>query len=1039
MCQNPVFQPHKYVVLNYFIYIRFMGIRIFLMASLLSVVCGTLNGQENSFKEVAPTYKLSKLNLDITNKRLIIDKVQLDNEGYYWITTNNGLWVYNGVTSTQYLNGSEKFPMLKNSISSNFFGLIQDKTGDLLTSIYGKNIFLRYDPIHRKLKEIYSFKKAMLFEESIFSVDENNELYYITKDIDSKEVTLFKATSERTKKGLFALPKIEGKDDKVISLHLFRNKIFILTDTYIYFLDKAGNLLKKEPLTSQWASWPFAYNDENNFYILNELTGQMMIWDFQKNELKPYFLFPNTFHSTYSVFLIHKETLVCYNGDGLYVYNLKNRTYQKIFSNIDPSSSKANKEASRIDINSISIDHAGGFLLTENKNIYHLTETKKSAIDLKKPIVGLANQPSTRGFTEDASGSIYVTYYDAGIAKKSKDAQQFEVCNIPKNPNIRLESTFSIAAYNAKLIWNNTLLDLKNNQIEALSTNRQYGHTTQYLKGDSLWLYPWWGDNLEVYDLARKTSKVYNINTKNCPQVRFNVLNAITPDESGKHFWVASLNGISLISKQGVLIENYNTDLLNSNQDNGITDLFYEKPFLWYGGSNGLGTFNTETKEVTLYEFPDSQNWKELSNRKVFFIQPLNKDEFYLGTDYGLILFNKKTKKYFELKRNQQLSVKEFNRNSNFESSKNEFYVGTTDGVYSFFPEELEWDIDNEEDKNIRINLVSVFNDSGGYRHLFEDMNQTNTLTLAPNDVSIEVYYDALQEEKEVLYSHRIIGGNENWSDYSNERKLNLLGIAPGEYTLELRTSNSPHNIKILHIYKAQYWYLRWYSQLVFIIILVMLITLLINYRYRLRLQKERELAGLRNKISSDLHDDVGSILTAVAMQSEILGNKEKAYESEKLKRIGSLSREAMSRMRDTVWSIDSKKDNMGSLLSRMKDFTSDIFQDNERLSFHFVKGKETKTEQPLNPIVRQNVYLIFKEAIANCLKHCNGNKVEIVFKCSKSELYLEIADNGTTAADMKTSGLGLTNMDLRAKKINGDLKIATESGFKIVLQVPLL
>ena len=521
--------------------------------------------------------------------------------------------------------------------------------------------------------------------------------------------------------------------------------------------------------------------------------------------------------------------------------------------------------------------------------------------------------------------------------------------------------------------------------------------------------------------------------------MRFNLINSIIDDAQGKNLFLGSrFNGITVVTKKGKVIKNYDASFLQTNKETGVNHLYLDPPILWYAGSNGLGALDTENETVKGYEFPDGVDNQNLVNREVFFIVPLSDDEFYLGTDNGLIRFNKKTGNYFELVNGHPLANVEFNRESFLKASDGKYYMGTIKSLYSFFPEDLEWDIKNEKEKNIRINLVSIFNNNGKYRYISEGINQLSTLELSPNDVNIEIDYVALQQEKEVLYSHRIKGINTIWSEYSKERKLNLVGLAPGIYNLEIRTANSPQNIKALTIKKAQYWYLRWYSQLVFVLLLIVLMALLIRYRYRLRLQKERELAGLRNKISSDLHDDVGSILTAVAMQSEILGKNAAAAESEKLKRIGSLSREAMGRMRDTVWSIDSKKDNMGSLLARMKDFATDAFQDNERLSVHFVKTEETRTGQPLNPFIRQNVYLIFKEAITNCLKHCNGDSVHITFAYSKVNLYLEIVDNGCKNDNMKTSGLGLTNMKLRAKKMNGELKVNTDHGFKVTLSIPL-
>ncbi|MCB0464362.1 MAG: hypothetical protein KDC78_01625 [Aequorivita sp.] len=1017
-----------------------MRLQSFLCIGLLLSSLQVVFAQQDIFKEIAPTYTLSAFDLKIPDKRLTINEILLDQEGYYWFTSNNGLWVYDGVSAIRYSNGNSKYPVLADDIGSNFNDLSMDSEGNLITSIWGKNTVLRFNPHIRGVKDVCRFNGAMLFEETRFGADEDNALYYTSRINGSEQMYLYKQISNDAVIPLFAIPKVDGLDDKIISLHFLKHRIFVLTGNYLYCLSKSGSLIKKISFRTGWPDWPYAYSDSQNFYIVNESAQKMYSWDFETNELKTFFVFPEPLPGIYTVFIVRDQTIVCFNSKTLSVYDLKNKTYQKIFTVSDPLFTEPRRRFFRIDVEDISMDKDGSFRLNSKKQLFRLEKNKIVSDSFKTNIEGLDQPPSTRGFTEDTEGNIYVTYYTAGIAIKKKRDSIFKVCTLPKNPLINFESTYSITAYKDKLIWNNTLLDFSANTIESLCKSLPYSHTTHYLKGDSLWFYTWFNDKIAVSDLAKKTVKTFEIDNSAYPKVRFSVINKLIADSKGKNLWAASnFNGITQLSKKGVVQKNYSTNFLKTNQEIGVTDLVLEPPLLWYGGSNGLGVFNTENKEVAIYKFPDGMDPENLVDRTVYFIEPLSDSEFYLGTDHGLILFNKKTKKYFELEQNNPLSQLEFNRASHFKASDGKFYMGSVEGVFSFYPDELRWKKDKIQEKTIRINLISIFTDAGKYKYISKDADQLKTLHLKPGDTSIEINFSVpTNYENPIYYSYRITGINNYWSEYSTKQEISLAGLPSGKFTLEIRTHNSSTHIKKISLIKAQYWYLRWYSQLGFITLFILLISILIRYRYNLRLQKERELAGLRTKISSDLHDDVGSILTAVAMQSEILEKNALPSETKRLQRITTLSRQAMGNMRDTVWSIDSKKDNIGSLLSRMKDYASDAFQDNERLSFHFVKGKEINVDQKLNPFIRQNVYLIYKEAITNCLKHCNGDKVEIRYSHSKNELFLEITDNGSASKKMKTSGLGLTNMELRAKKMNGNLIINTENGFKIILRVPL-
>lgn len=209
----------------------------------------------------------------------------------------------------------------------------------------------------------------------------------------------------------------------------------------------------------------------------------------------------------------------------------------------------------------------------------------------------------------------------------------------------------------------------------------------------------------------------------------------------------------------------------------------------------------------------------------------------------------------------------------------------------------------------------------------------------------------------------------------------------------------------------------------------------LYKYEKRRNEQKQMEEAEqFRTKISSDLHDDVGTILSSLAMQSEMMGLTAREEQVEKFEKIGQMSREAMARMRDTVWAIDARKDTMLDLTDRMKDYIYDRLE-GHRLETVF-NFDQVEKERKLRPEIRQNLYLIFKEAVHNAAKYSNGDKLKIILKQENEDIYLEVKDNGNIdKSKIKTSGLGLNNMKMRAKKMGKMLNIKTENGFSIIVE----
>lgn len=178
----------------------------------------------------------------------------------------------------------------------------------------------------------------------------------------------------------------------------------------------------------------------------------------------------------------------------------------------------------------------------------------------------------------------------------------------------------------------------------------------------------------------------------------------------------------------------------------------------------------------------------------------------------------------------------------------------------------------------------------------------------------------------------------------------------------------------------------------------------------------------------------MGSLLSGLAMQSQVLSYGAKEEQKQPLREISEMSREAMEHMRDTVWAIDSRKDKFENLIDRMKDFaekTLPLKNITHEFLIENVEGKKF-----LGPEKRQAIYLIFKEAITNIIKHSDGKHVRIGLEENKERLRLTVQDDGSKKAPSKSGGLGWSNMKMRAEKIGGTLDTRYENGFVVELNL---
>ena len=208
----------------------------------------------------------------------------------------------------------------------------------------------------------------------------------------------------------------------------------------------------------------------------------------------------------------------------------------------------------------------------------------------------------------------------------------------------------------------------------------------------------------------------------------------------------------------------------------------------------------------------------------------------------------------------------------------------------------------------------------------------------------------------------------------------------------------------------------------------------------RNRLNQKLKAIELRNTISRDLHDDVGSTLSSIRFLSSMaLDDTEKnEYKSQNtLMSINQSAQKMLDAMNDIIWSIQPQNDTLENIFVRMISFASDLF-DAKKIKLQW-KVNDAVKHVHIGPAVRHNLLLIFKEAVNNLAKYSEASEANIILDFQHSFLVLTIRDNGKGFdKEMIHAGNGLQNMVSRAKKIGAkyDLCTAPGKGTVIILQV---
>lgn len=201
---------------------------------------------------------------------------------------------------------------------------------------------------------------------------------------------------------------------------------------------------------------------------------------------------------------------------------------------------------------------------------------------------------------------------------------------------------------------------------------------------------------------------------------------------------------------------------------------------------------------------------------------------------------------------------------------------------------------------------------------------------------------------------------------------------------------------------------------------------------------KEKE----RQRIANDLHDDIGASLSSLQIYSTIAAktlenNPARSYEM--LEKIEKQSKLLMENLSDIVWSMNTMKEQVTSLETRIKNYGSDLLADNSiNLLYKIAPGIDNfLKEMP----IRKNVWLIIKEALNNMVKYSKAQNATLELYTIDRELLLEIKDDGAGfEIDKKSPGNGLLNIQNRVTELNGKFYLYSKpgEGTQIKAQIPL-
>jgi signal transduction histidine kinase len=290
-----------------------------------------------------------------------------------------------------------------------------------------------------------------------------------------------------------------------------------------------------------------------------------------------------------------------------------------------------------------------------------------------------------------------------------------------------------------------------------------------------------------------------------------------------------------------------------------------------------------------------------------------------------------------------------------------------------------------------------------------------------------------------IQYRFRLKDVDKNWSVApSGEKRFDLL--PPGSYELEAMAADRFNQLSSPLIFKfavMPLWYQQLWLQIMAVISAIVMVFLLVRKYYQsiIGLQKKDYENALalqreRQRISSEVHDDLGASISGIKLRTELLSRK--TADQPAFKEIDAIHEaitDISTQMRLIIWSLDAENDEVSNLASFIHKQAIKIFE-YSNIDLH-VNALVSETGTTISGEKRRQVYLLVKEVLNNIVKHSGAQNAFLEVSLYKNWLQISIRDDGRGFdPDLrKYETMGIRNIYERAKILNADLKIDTAPG----------
>jgi signal transduction histidine kinase len=495
---------------------------------------------------------------------------------------------------------------------------------------------------------------------------------------------------------------------------------------------------------------------------------------------------------------------------------------------------------------------------------------------------------------------------------------------------------------------------------------------------------------------------------------------AYFPDQAA--LFVTFKNKLFKIDKDGM-----NPFLFNNNEVYAASLAYLDHRL--YIGTISNGMLVVEKNDV---KHISAQNG--LFSKSIFKLKPTGKNLWILGSG-PLQLFN--TKKNI-LVDNYTFPDRSASQVFDLDLSGQRIYLATPGGLDNFPL------VKNADDKRLKNYLLSV-----KVNNQTVTANSSRKLAYTENNVLFNIGVPAYLKAKDIYIKYCLATKTDStWlTTEPGERTIRFSSLMPGSYSFKAVAVDPRLGVADTTISYDFTIAEPWWGGIGFKIVLVFVFLVIILYGYiamlrkRLALKKafdiqQQLIQTERQRISAEMHDDIGSGVFAIHSFAHAAGKKENA--SPEIGEIENMVTDLSVKIRDVIWSTNVGNDNLENLFYYTYLQINKLFEHSEiDLEYEL---PEDIIDLKITGLSRRNIYLLVKELVHNAIKHSKAATIEVKMFTGERTLYIAVNDNGVgiDPDNDRPNGMGLGNIKSRVEKFNGTLSIENNDGAHINIKIPL-